>query len=273
MSYYKSILICGGDQRQKYMYRYFVEKGLEAGTFALDCDNNIAMEDFKKFDVVVLPVPVSRDGVYLNVPLADFKVKTEDVLAALDKGQIVLGGMCGGTDIIDYYENESFQMQNAVPTAEGALQIAMENTDITVNKAYCAILGYGRIAKILASMLKNMGACVAVYARNPKDVALAKAFGFESFNITEIERNADKYDIFFNTVPKVIVDSDVLNKVKNSAVLIELASKPYGIDTEAAKKFGKKVIIASGLPGKVAPKTAGRILGDVIMDILMGMEV
>lgn len=268
MSYYKSILICGGDKRQKYMYRYMVEKGLNVSTFALDENEGNVIDDIKKYDVLILPVPVTKDGVHLN---ASYEVKLNDILSVLDKSQIVLGGLYDGMGIIDYYKDESFQMQNAVPTAEGAMQVAMENTDITINQSNCAVLGYGRIGKIMAKMLKNLGAKVTVCARNPKDIALAKVFGLETMNINHLENMRD-FDIIFNTVPKTVVDSVVLGKTKKDVLLIELASKPYGIDIEAAEKLGKNVIIASGLPGKVAPKTAGKILCDVIMDILSATE-
>lgn len=274
MSYYKSILICGGDSRQKHMYKFMLDKGLDVSTYALDVDSKVTINDLGKFDVIILPVPVSKDGIHLNAPLVNCKLKLEDIMSGVDKSQVVLGGVCKGLEnVIDYYDNEDFQMKNAIPTAEGALQTAMENTDITINKSHCAVLGFGRIGKIMAAMLKNMGAYVTVCARNPKDIALAQAFGFDTENINEIYHRAGDFDIFFNTVPKTVMDSEVLGKVKNSALLVELASKPYGIDMEAAEKLGKKVIIASALPGKVAPMTAGRILCDVIMDILIGLEV
>lgn len=275
MSYYKNILICGGDKRQVYMAKLMKSRDVKVSTFALNKENEITLSDINKFDVVILPVPVSKDGIHLNSPFVSYKIKLEDILNLIDKTQIVLGGMCKGLgdNVIDYYNNENFQMQNAIPTAEGALQFAMENTDITINKSHCVVLGFGRIGKVLALMLKNMGAFVTVCARNPKDIALAKVLGFDTLNIYELQSIADKFDIFFNTVPKTVADSTVLEKVKDSALLIELASKPYGIDMVTAEKLGKNVIVASALPGKVAPKTSGKILCDVIMDILTGLEV
>ena len=257
------------------MYQIMRDKGLDVKTFALGEESVITLKDLNKFDVIILPVPVSKDGIYLNAPFVSYKIKLEDIISGFDKSQTVLGGVCDGLgyDVIDYYKNEDFQMQNAIPTAEGALQIAMENTDITINKSRCAVLGFGRIGKIMAAMLKNMGAFVTVCARNPKDIALAQAFGFNTLNINEIYTEAENFDIFFNTVPKIVVDTEVLEKIRDSALFIELASKPYGIDMEAAEKIGKNVVVASALPGKVAPRTAGKILCDVIMDILIGLEV
>ncbi len=269
MIYYKSILICGGDRRQKYMYEYMKEKGINVNTFALFYDDLNDIQDIKKYDVIILPIPVTRDGIYLN---SQRRVKLSDILSVLDRGQIVMGGLCEDLGITDYYNCECMQMQNAIPTAEGALHVAMENTVITINQSKCAILGYGRIGKILASMLKDLGAEVTVYARNPKDLELAKAFGHNSMNINMPE-GLDSFDIIFNTVPKNVLDYDRLGETKREVVIIELASKPYGVDFEACEKLNRRLIVASGLPGKVAPKTAGKILCNVILDLLMGLEV
>lgn len=268
MIYSKSILVCGGDKRQKYMYEYMKEKGFDVSTFALFYNDISDIGDIKKFDVVIFPVPVTKDGIYLN---SGRKVLLKDILSVLCDGQVVMGGVCGNMDMIDYYLDEDFQTQNAIPTAEGALQVAMENTDITINGSCCAVMGYGRIGKILASMLKNTGAKVTVYARNPKDLSMAKAFGFETEHINGIS-DMGEFDIIFNTVPTQIIGRTVLKGTKRDVLLIELASKPYGIDVESAEDMDRRLIIASGLPGTVAPKTAGKILCDVILDILGGIE-
>lgn len=266
MMYYKSILICGGDKRQKYLYEYMKEKGLDVGSFGLFYNDLQDIDDIKKYDVVILPIPVTRDGVYLNCTRV---VRLEDVFNNISDSQIVLGGMYDG--ITDYSKCEKFQMKNAIPTAEGAISVAVENSDITIDGSCCGVFGYGRIGKILANMLKNMGASVTVYARNPKDLAFAEAMGFEAKNIS-LADDLSKFDIVFNTVPKTLLDSRIISTAKKDVLFIELASKPYGIDMEAAEKLGRKMIVASGLPGKVAPKTAGKILFDVIIDVLGGIE-
>lgn len=272
MDYYKSILICGGDLRQKYMYEDMLKKGFGVSTFAL-YDDGESIENISKFDVLILPLPVSRDGVHLNAPLVNYEIRIDDILSRTDSTQTILGGMCSGLshNIIDYYENEDFQMQNAIPTAEGALQLAMENTEITINKSSCAVFGFGRIGKILARMLKNMGADVTVFARKQKDISLAKALGYNGEKTGVISNFVGDFDILFNTIPNRVIDSEALSNLRG--IYIELASKPYGIDMEWAEKLDKNVIIASALPGKVAPITSGKILSDVITDILIGLEV
>lgn len=266
MMYYKSILICGGDKRQKYMYEYMRGNGLDVSTFGLFYGDLENLEDIGNFDVIVFPVPVTRDGVYLN---SERVVKLEDIFKFISKTQIVMGGMYDG--IIDYFKCEKVQMKNALPTAEGAIQVAMQNTDITIKGSKCGVFGYGRIGKVLADVLKKLGADVTVFARKEKDLALADVFGYNVENIY-FKSNLSDFDIIFNTVPETVLDSNALGMTKKDVLLIELASKPYGIDLEAAEKLGRKCIVASGLPGKVAPKTAGKILYDVIMDILGGIE-
>ena len=64
-----------------------------------------------------------------------------------------------------------------------------------------------------------------------------------------------------------------LADLKEGALVIDLASKPGGVDLEAAAQLGVKVIWALSLPGKVAPVTAGQCIRDTIYHILHELEV
>ncbi|MGM9936476.1 MAG: dipicolinate synthase subunit DpsA, partial [Candidatus Ornithomonoglobus sp.] len=77
----------------------------------------------------------------------------------------------------------------------------------------------------------------------------------------------------FNTVPALILTGEVLEKVRQDTLIIDLASKPGGIDFDAAAELGLRVIWALSLPGRVAPVTAGIIIKDTITNILSEMEV
>ena len=46
-----------------------------------------------------------------------------------------------------------------------------------------------------------------------------------------------------------------------------------GVDFDAAKDAGVRVIWALSLPGKIAPITAGKIIKDTILNILNELEV
>ena len=75
-------------------------------------------------------------------------------------------------------------------------------------------------------------------------------------------------DIVFNTVPHKIISADVLENISNNSVIIDLASKPGGVDFDAAQKLRKKVIWALSIPGKTSPQTAGKVISDTIINIL-----
>lgn len=51
-------------------------------------------------------------------------------------------------------------IMNAVPTAEGAIQIAMEQTDVTLHGLPVLVIGHGRIGSLLARRLAALGAKV-----------------------------------------------------------------------------------------------------------------
>jgi len=58
---------------------------------------------------------------------------------------------------------------------------------------------------------------------------------------------------------------DVFNE---KSIIIDLASRPGGVDFDYGKKTGKRIIWALSLPGKVAPVTAGRIIYNTVVTLL-----
>ena len=121
-------------------------------------------------------------------------------------------------------------------------------------------------------MLCGIGAKVTVSARKRKDLAQISAFGYEGVPIWELHDYIGKFDIIFNTVPSMILDRDLLTKVHRHCLIIDLASKPGGVDFAAAHEAGLKTVHALSLPGKVAPDTAGDIIKDTILNILDEMK-
>jgi dipicolinate synthase subunit A len=230
-------------------------------------------EALSRCNAVILPLPVSRDGNRLFAPYADRDILLDDSLAELLKTKMVFCGMrssCPGSEawravrMIDYAAEEEFAVRNAVPTAEGALQIAMAESDITLCGARCLVAGYGRIGKVLARLLSAFGARVVVAARKARDLAEIAACGWQAVETDRI-RDSGTYQFIFNTVPAAVFDAATLELCAPEAIYIELASAPYGIDFPAAKNLGVTVISAPGLPGKAAPRSAGEIMRQVIL--------
>jgi dipicolinate synthase subunit A len=162
---------------------------------------------------------------------------------------------------------------NAIPTAEGAIQIAMEELPITLNGSQVLILGYGRIGKVLSRMLAGIGAVVTVEARKYSDLAWIKANGQKSVYINDLKTVTGKMDLIVNTIPHKILDSDLLETLGKDCLVIDLASKPGGVDFEKAKALGIKVIWALSLPGKVAPVTAAGFIKQTVYNIMEELGV
>jgi len=228
-------------------------------------------------DFVILPLPVSRDGIHLNLPLSDESILLEQLWKDLGKST-VLGGKVTqaqridakkhGVELLDYFDREEVQVKNALSTSEGAIQEAMAATDTTIHGARILVLGHGRIAKILAHHLRALGGDVSVAARRCSERSWAEVFGCRALSMEEMEKLLGSFDIVFNTVPSRILGEEQLKKLKPSCLVMELASLPGGIDASAAGKLGVRYLAAHGLPGKAAPGSAAAVLRDSIYAIL-----
>lgn len=139
---------------------------------------------------------------------------------------------------------------------------------ITLHGARCAVTGYGRTAKVLADMLAALGARVTVAARKCSDLAWARTGGLDAVNISELMKTAPELDLLVNTVPSLVLDCKTLSALRRDCLVIDIASAPYGTDFACARELGLNVMVPGSLPGKTAPKTAGEIIADAILNII-----
>lgn len=170
--------------------------------------------------------------------------------------------------LVKLMELDEVAIHNSVPSAEGAIQMAMEHTDITIHGSRSVVLGFGRCGVTLARMLGGIGAEVTVCARKPADIARIQEMKLRAVPMNELEQAVREADLIFNTIPAMVLPAEVLAKVPRSSVIIDIASKPGGTDFRYAEKRGIKALLAPGLPGIVAPKTAGQILARTICRLL-----
>lgn len=161
-----------------------------------------------------------------------------------------------------------FVFFSAIPTAEGAIEIAIREMPITLYKANCVVTGFGRIAKVLTKLLVAFGANVCVAARKHSDLTWAEICGAKSVEVRKMDSVLKDADVIFNTVPAMIIDKKTLGNINKDCLLIDLASKPGGIDFDTANELALKSIWALSLPGKVAPKTSGAIIKSTVDNIL-----
>lgn len=282
MSENKTFCVIGGDVRFNRLVNALASNGNLV--YALGLENSIDVSEYVRLeglsktlkiaDVVILPLPVSYDGVFVN---AKGNILLSDVFRLVPKNAVVLGGKVGesikklaeenNVTIIDYLEREEMAIQNAVPTAEGAIEIAMREMQKTIFNSKCLVTGYGRISKVLTHLLKSMGAKVDLTARKCADLTWANIFGIDSFHISKLTQKASEYDVIFNTVPSLLFNEQILKTI-DKTLIIDLASRPGGVDFDSAQKLGVKTVWALSLPGKVAPDTAGDIILNTVLNIL-----
>ena len=168
----------------------------------------------------------------------------------------------------DLLRREELVVLNAIATAEGAIQLAIQETPITIHGSNVLIMGFGRIGKVLAKMLEGIGAKVFCEARKKDDIAWIKAYGYNPIFIDNLDENLGKFDVIFNTIPFQILDSNRIKLLKKDCLIIDLASYPGGVDLVAAKENNIKAIWALSLPGKVAPVTSAEYIKETIDNIL-----
>lgn len=277
--------IIGGDLRQIYLAKKLQKDKNEV--FVCGFENFVGFDKLKLKSLkisdlissskyIILPVPASRNKKVINAPFSNSDIVLSEKLFSNLKNKVVFAGIVSsliedvkpsGLYIRDYYQREDFLIPNALLTAEGAVSIALKEYGKSIFSSRCLVVGFGRIGKTLAKLLKNMGAKVTVSARSVKDVSLAKISGFETTNVSKINEKAD-FDLIFNTVPALVLNEDVLGYLSSARMIIDLASSPGGTDKLAAEKLGIKLIPALGIPGKCFPEAAGEIIADVIYKMI-----
>jgi dipicolinate synthase subunit A len=233
-------------------------------------------------DCVILPLP-ALEGEKLNAPLSAHRPTLEEVLDPLRPGQLLCAGRVTpalekeagdrGLRLVDYFAREELAVANAIPTSEGAIQIALEELPITLHGARVLVIGAGRLGKVLAWQLKGLGASVSLAARRWADLAWAQVWGCGTERSDELGSWLCAYDLIINTVPAPVLGEGELGEVKPGCLVIDLASPPGGVDFAAAARLGVKTVWALSLPGKTAPVTAGLAIRTAIYNILTELGV
>ncbi|WP_328701074.1 dipicolinic acid synthetase subunit A [Aquibacillus kalidii] len=235
--------------------------------------------DQSNLDAIILPIPGTDDKGLVDPVFSDKKFTiSRDWLEGLPSHCIVFSGIANqylinstkdtGLKLIPLMNRNDVAIYNSIPTVEGTIMIAIQNTDFTIHSSNVIVLGLGRVGLSTARAFSALGANVFVGSRSKEDVARATEMGLTGFHMEELSAYTSNCDILINTVPALVVTEDVIKPMKANALIIDLASKPGGTDFDYAKQRGIKALHSLGLPGIVAPKTAGEILGTVIKQIL-----
>ncbi|MFR0822730.1 MAG: dipicolinate synthase subunit DpsA [Clostridia bacterium] len=283
----QKIGVIGGDLRIVKLVEMLAKDGYEVITYALEKAESISklqevkkctsIEEFmQETQIIIGSIPLSSNHIDMNTPFSEQNVSLQELANYLEGKTFIAGNIkelyelidTEKTNLIDLLDREELTILNTISTAEGAIQIAMEETNKTIHGSDILVLGYGRVGKILANMLKGIGANVYCEARKNVDLAWIRAYGYTPVRLNELDNTLGKFDIVINTIPAIILDEEKLKKLNKDSLIIDLASNPGGVDRSASKKAGIKTIWALSLPGKVAPLTSAEFIKDTLYNIL-----
>lgn len=180
------------------------------------------------------------------------------LLTLLPRNIVVIGGNLDCPELVDYdtvdlLQDEMYLAQNANITAHCAIKLALNQLPVILEGCKALVIGWGRIGKCLARLLRQMGADVTLCARKEKDLCAAASLGFAATDYGNV--NPAEYRVIFNTVPVM-----VFPQCEGSALKIDLASR-LGLGSS-------DVIWARGLPGKDAPESSGNLIAKTLIPIL-----
>ena len=240
------------------------------------CDNlQMAIDNS---EVIIGSIPFLKNNGETYATFSDKHIYVKDLVDKNHKDKIFIAGSIqkdtkemlekSYKKVIDIMQREELVILNTIATAEGAIDVAIQNTDRVLHRSNVLILGFGRVGKVVAEKFHQLFCKVTCAARKDTDLAWIKAFGYEAVNIYKLKENLKQYDIIINTVPQMIINKNEMQYMKPNVLLIDLASAPGGINTEDAQEMNLKFVWALALPGKVAPMTSAEFIKETIYNVL-----
>lgn len=282
------IVFLGGDARQIEVIRKCAEMDASVSIAGFDklqdsfqgvAREPLTAELLSGADVLVLPVVGCDDEGRIGALYAEGPLKLEEEhIQAMPKHGVVYTGMAktylralcekNNIKLVELLERDDVAIYNSIPTAEGALMMAIQNTDFTIHGSTSMVLGMGRTGFTMARSLQGLGAKIKMGVRKSDHFARAEEMGWKPFMIKDLGSQVSDIDLLFNTIPTMIVTAQIISKMPRESVIIDLASAPGGCDFRYAEKRGIKAMLAPGLPGIVAPKTAGIIMANTLVELI-----
>lgn len=278
----RAIHIIGGDDRELYLSKLLLVQGFEVTLWGFDKIGfnkfNLGIIDKRIKDkpnsAFVFPMSGTKETGEVTAKYSSIPIKIgEEFFKVIPKESILIIGfarqwfqsMClqYGVLLIEVGNDDELAIYNSIPTAEGSIKLAMENSEITIHNSKSLVIGFGRCGLTLARMLKGIDSKVYVYARNEASLARAYEMGFIPVVNSDLVKLLGQMDFIFNTAPAMVLPKELLNLCRNCEVIIDISTAPGGVDFSYAKQIGIKALLAPGLPGIVAPKTAAEILAKI----------
>ena len=276
-----SFAVIGGDKRNIYLSNMLEKDGNDVRRFGFDrCfferipERANIYEAIEGAQYIIGPTPCSGNNLNLNAVYSSFPILIEDLFRLIKPTQTFFAGHVKEdiaelakkheVNCVDMLLWEELARLNAIPTAEGAIKIAMENTEFTLHSSNVMVVGYGRIGTILCKMLAGIGARVYPVVLTREEAAVARGFGYSPVLYEAMDECLCGMDVIFNTVPKVLFDKRNIKLISRDGLFVDVSSVPHGINSGAAKKAGVRVLFSGSLPGAVAPMSAAKYMRESI---------
>ncbi|MCJ7839690.1 dipicolinic acid synthetase subunit A [Lederbergia sp. NSJ-179] len=282
------IAVLGGDARQLEIVKRLAE--LDAKLYLIGFEQlaqvisgavkeKLKDVDFSKIDAVILPVKgTNLDGEVETIFSNENIILTEQTLQETPSHCKIYSGISNpyldklvkkaDRELIQLFKRDDVAIYNSIPTVEGTVMMAIQNTDITIHQSSVAVLGLGRVGMSVARTFSLLGANVKVGARSLAHLARITEMGLKPFHLENLKDEVKDLDICINTIPHLVLTAGIIAGMPTNTLIIDLASKPGGTDFRYAEKRGVKALLAPSLPGIVAPKTAGQILANILSQLL-----
>lgn len=282
------VAVIGGDARQIEIIRTLTERDAKLSligfeqldhAFAGAVKEKIDELDFSSIDALILPVAgTNSEGQVDSIFSSERIFLLEEMLERTPEHCTIYSGISNSylkaitaqtkRRLVQLFERDDVAIYNSIPTVEGTIMMAIQHTDFTIHGSKVVVLGLGRVGMSVARAFSALGARVRVGARKSKHIARITEMSLTPFYLTELERNICDADIVINTIPHEVLSASVISKMPAHTLIIDLASKPGGTDFRYAEKRGIKALLAPSLPGIVAPKSAGKLLANVLAQLL-----
>ena len=259
--------VIGGDVRFAHLVAMLNESGRDAVGFLQEKAGGGTpdLRELEKFSCIITNWP-------MRWPLSDGEHSDGEIMEHIAPGSALL--LCGpkfpqrrrwDLQYVNLWEDEALLRENAYLTAEAAVASAMRQTKLAMSGMRCAVIGYGRIGRSLTEILLNLGAKVTVISGRDAKLTAAREAGAEAVALADIASALPGQDVIFSTPPATVIDEAALRSVDADAILIDLASPPYGFDLEAARSMNLRACREPGLPGRYCPLSAARAIYSAVL--------
>lgn len=283
------VLVLGGDLRyleviEDLSSKYSVDVVGYKNTFINERVNNLDIDDVNigKYDVIILPINGVMDNNLINCRFNNLPIKLDnDLFIGSKENVLIFSGIStpnldnmlriSGRNCIYLMKDKNVIKENAIPTVEGIIADLIVNTESTIKNSNVLVFGYGNVGKVLVDYLIVLGANVTVAVVEDNDKFILDSFSinnFYSYDNCSLIKEIHSNDIIVNTVPSTIIDNSFIRYINRNAYVLDIASHPHGINREVLDEFFIKNKLYLGIPGKVAPKTSGKILSKKINEVM-----